>query len=174
MIEKLCCNSCGGQLDVAEQVRFLTCHYCGLILAVDRSETITFTRVIEQLSEPAEVKDLAKARRSLMGSQEIDGSDRCWDSEQVRNRIGTRDGGERNVGPLFGVIAVIVSCSLVTVLFPILVQSGGMFFIMAGVAGLGIVQAVVLVGNKHAFKRLGKRHEKTTREQRQVAAEIGR
>lgn len=147
---------------------------------MDRSETITFTRVIEQLSEPAEFKDLATdkdlatGRGSLMGSQEIDGADRCCDSEQEKNRIGAKDRGERNVDALFGVMAVIVSCSFVTVLFPILVQSGGMFFIMAGVAGLGIVQGAVLVGNKHAFKRLGKRYEKTTCEQRQIAAEMGR
>ena len=80
LIEKICCNSCGGQLNVAEQARFLTCHYCGLILAVDRSETITFTRVSEQLSDVAGVENLAKDRGSLMGSQEIDGADRCRDA----------------------------------------------------------------------------------------------
>ena len=57
-------------------------------------------------------------------------------------------------------IAVIVCSSVIAISCPLLVKFGGMFFVMAGGPGLGLVQIAVLVGNKLALKQRGKRHER--------------
>lgn len=125
------------------------------------------------VADLAEVTDLAENAGSQVGSQDISGAHPCWDSEQVK-KIVTKDGGETHFGTLFGVIVVIVSSSVIAILCPLLVPSGGMFFVMAGGPVLGLVQIAVLVGNKLALKQRGKRYERKRRQQWKIAADMGR
>jgi hypothetical protein len=78
MIESLCCNSCGGPLEVPGETRFLKCNHCVQSPAVKRSETATFTEAIEQLAEVTE--DLAEDVASLKVNHDIFELDRSWNT----------------------------------------------------------------------------------------------
>lgn len=95
MIEKLCCNSCGGPLEVPEGTRYLNCNHYGHSLAVKHSETATFTEAVEQLTEVAE--DLTEDIASVKINQEIYELHRSWESEQGNLKISFMGGVMRRM-----------------------------------------------------------------------------
>jgi len=51
---KLCCNGCGSDLQVTDDVRFLTCNYCHSKLELVRDVSVTHTRVLEKIERTSD------------------------------------------------------------------------------------------------------------------------
>lgn len=45
-ITKVCCQGCGADLEVDEEIRFVNCNYCGAKLEVVHDATTTHTRLL--------------------------------------------------------------------------------------------------------------------------------
>jgi hypothetical protein len=50
-VMKLCCQGCGADLQVTDEVRLVTCNYCQSKLEIVRDASITHTRVLEKLEK---------------------------------------------------------------------------------------------------------------------------
>ena len=89
-LEKIACNSCGAPLEVAGTARFATCRHCGTQLSIQRTETATFTEVIEKLA--ATTEELSEKINTLTGHSELAALDREWELERQKYLVTGKDG----------------------------------------------------------------------------------
>lgn len=82
-LDKLSCQSCGAPLQVPESSRFVTCNHCSTRLAVRRTETATFTEMLESL-EAGQVELRDRLQRVELESR-LAQLERDWD--QVREKL---------------------------------------------------------------------------------------
>ena len=100
--EQIACNSCGAPLEVLESTRFATCHHCGARLAIQRTESATFTEAIEKLE--AVTGRLEERVDSLTTHNEIEALDRRWQLERDNYMVSTKHRG-REIPTKGGAIA---------------------------------------------------------------------
>jgi hypothetical protein len=84
---KVCCQGCGADLQLADDIRFLTCNFCGSRLEVVRDPTTTHTRLLDELHRKTEVMEGKIHIIELQNELEL--LDRNWD--RYRESCLTRD-----------------------------------------------------------------------------------
>ncbi len=79
-VMKLCCQGCGADLQVTEDVRFVTCNYCQSKLEIVRDASVTHTRVLEKLERTTE--RIAGNLKVIELQNDLERLDREWESER--------------------------------------------------------------------------------------------
>jgi predicted RNA-binding Zn-ribbon protein involved in translation (DUF1610 family) len=106
-IEKIACNSCGAPLEVTTTTKFVTCRHCGTKLSIQRTDTATFTEILEQLT--AKTDQLSDQVNDLTGYTELAALDREWELERQNYMVTTRHGAKHipsEAGSIGGGIAI--------------------------------------------------------------------
>ena len=106
-IEKIACNSCGAPLEVATTTMFVTCRHCGIKLSIQRTDTTTFTEILEQLT--AKTDQLSEQVNNLTDYTELAALDREWELERQNYMVTTKHGGKHipsEAGSIVGGIAI--------------------------------------------------------------------
>ncbi len=157
-VESLTCNNCGAPLDVPANANFATCSHCGSQLAIKRTDSATYTEVLEQIN--TNMGHMSQDLDAIRAQNELEEVDREWqmESEQymVQGRYGRRslpNSGGGVVGAVivgllvvgFGVFWTIIATfmtsgflfsefpfSLVGIVFPLC----GVVFIVVALAGI--------------------------------------
>ena len=98
-IVKLACQGCGADLEVSEGIRFMTCNFCGSKLEVVQDESVTHTRLLEDIADDLKVIQLQNDLEKL---------DREWASRRESFMV-TSKNGHRSVpsgaGAMIGGVA---------------------------------------------------------------------
>ena len=123
---KLCCQGCGADLQVTEEVRFVTCNYCQSKLEIVRDASVTHTRVLEKLERTTE--RIAGNLKVIELQNDLERLDREW--ETVRQGMMSRGKDGHLYEPSTGSAVI------------------------AGVGG-GIVGVVVMIGSIASSNTLG-------------------
>lgn len=89
-IEKIACNSCGAPLEVATTTQFVTCRHCGMKLSIQRTDTATFTEILNQLT--AKTDQLSEQVDNLAGYTELAALDREWELERQNYMVTGKHG----------------------------------------------------------------------------------
>lgn len=89
-IEKIACNSCGAPLEVATTTQFATCRHCGTQLSIERTDTATFTAVLEKLTTKTD--ELSEKINTLSEHNELAALDREWNLERQKYMITGKHG----------------------------------------------------------------------------------
>lgn len=116
-VEKIVCNSCAAPLEVSTTTQFATCRHCGTKLSIQRTETATFTEVLEGLT--AKTDQLSEQVNSLAGFTELAALDREWELERQNYMVSTRNGARHipsQAGSIGGGIAITIFGCFWTVL----------------------------------------------------------
>lgn len=84
------CNHCGAPLEVPRGARYLTCNYCGSRLEVHKTDSATYTDVLETIQENTSqmADDLGAIRRQ----NELEQLDRQWALERQEYLAQGKDG----------------------------------------------------------------------------------
>ncbi|MEP4079525.1 hypothetical protein [Haloferula sp.] len=115
-VTKVCCQGCGADLEVDEDIRFVNCNYCGAKLEVIHDSTTTHTRLLEKLEKQTD--EMAGDLKVIRLQNDLEKIDREWDRE-MQGFMVTGKNGERSVPSAGGSIA------------------GGAFAIIFGVIWMG-------------------------------------
>lgn len=119
-VTKVCCQACGADLQIDENVRYVTCKYCHSRLEVVHDVTVTHTRQLDKIERTTD--QMAKKLKVIELQNDVESLDREW--EKFRNRVLVRDenglaseptGAVAVVGGIGGVlvgILWIVTCAL--------------------------------------------------------------
>jgi len=157
---KLCCQGCGADLQVTEEVRFVTCNYCQSKLEVVRDASVTHTRVLEKLERTTE--RIAGNLRVIELQNDLERMDREWETTRLGMMIREKDGGlsepSTAASAIGGLIMIIggVSFSIASgsmgapVFFPVF----GLLFV-----GVGIFNLITGPAKATRFRNLQQNHE---------------
>lgn len=77
------CQSCGAPLQIAGDIRFLTCNYCKAELELVRDTSATHTRVLEKIQ--ADTQQMRNHLKVLDLQNEIERLDRDWEAWRQEN-----------------------------------------------------------------------------------------
>jgi hypothetical protein len=164
--EKIACNACGAPLQVLASTQFAICNHCGSQLHIERTESTTFTTIMDRLTTKTE--ELSDRLDSLTSQNEVAELDRDWDVERRKYLVVVGKHGNTVVPTKIGSIVAalfavafgtvwttftsvvaltMVSSSLLA--FPVIV------FPLAGIAILvsGIHAGITGVGKAEGYKR---------------------
>ncbi|WP_338287413.1 hypothetical protein [Luteolibacter sp. LG18] len=106
---KLCCNGCGSDLQVGDDVRFLTCNYCHSKLEVVRDVTATHTRVLEKLERATD--RIAGNLKVIELQNDLERVDREWEARRQSLLVRGQNGGlyePSAIGSVIGSLAAIL------------------------------------------------------------------
>lgn len=92
-LEKLACNSCGAPLEVPESANYVTCNHCSTQLAVNRSESVTFTEAMDLLVEKTE--EIGEQLSDLSLHNQLAALDRSWQLERENLMVAGPNGSLR-------------------------------------------------------------------------------
>ncbi len=168
-IEKIACNSCGAPLEVTTTTKFVTCRHCGMKLSIQRTDTATFTEILDQLT--AKTDQLSAQVNNLAGYTELAALDREWELERQNYMVTSKHGAKHipsEAGSIGGGIAItLFGCvwtfmaftitsfmpfPIVNVVFPLF----GIIFVIAGIASS--ISSYNKAGNyRHAQQRYRQR-----------------
>ncbi len=76
-ITRVCCQGCGADLEVDEDVRFATCNYCHARLEIVHDASVTHTRLMEKLERTTD--RMAGNLRVIELQNDLERLDREWD-----------------------------------------------------------------------------------------------
>ena len=82
-IVKLACQGCGADLEVSEGIRFMTCNFCGSKLEVVQDQSVTHTRLLEDIADNLKVIEL---------QNELEKMDREWAIRRESFMVSGKDG----------------------------------------------------------------------------------
>lgn len=140
---KLCCQGCGADLEVSEEVRFLTCNYCHSKLEVVRDVTATHTRVLEKLERTTD--RIAGNLKVIELQNDLERLDREWELTRQSLLVRGRHGGLHEpsmAGSMFGGVVAIIG-GIVFATFSGGHGSPGIFPVLGMLVSLiGLVQLV--------------------------------
>ncbi len=88
--EKIACNACGAPLQVLSSTQFALCNHCGSQLRIERTESTTFTTILDRLTTKTE--ELSDRLDSLTSHNEVAELDRDWEVERKKYLIVGRHG----------------------------------------------------------------------------------
>ena len=80
--EKIACNACGAPLEVMSSTQFALCNHCGSQLRIERTESATFTTILNRLTTKTE--ELSDRIDSLTSHNEVAELDRDWEVESKK------------------------------------------------------------------------------------------
>ena len=158
MVEKiktlaLTCSNCGASLDVPEGVRYVTCHYCGSRLQIQRSGNTVYTEILDDIDQ--RTARIAEDVDAIRLQNELEQLDREWMMEReqymVRDKHGRTHIPSEGGSALMGVIVVVFGIFWTLMAFnmgaPAFFPLFGLIFI-----GFGIYQTVTNMGKASAYE----------------------
>lgn len=101
-ITKVCCQGCGADLEVDEDIRFVNCNYCGAKLEIVHDRTTTHSRVLEKLERRSD--EMAEDLRVIRLQNDLEKLDREWDRE-LQGLMVTGKNGEKSLPTSMGSVA---------------------------------------------------------------------
>ena len=147
-VTKVCCQSCGADLQVDETIRYVTCNYCQCQLEVVHDSTVTHTLKLDKIERTTD--QLAKKLRLIELQNDVEHIDREWD--KFRAAVLSRDNqgqlcepsssGSIMVG-IFGIgsgVLWIIFCA----------SNGSPAWALAGLVIIGIAICLMKDGGKKA------------------------
>jgi len=105
-LESLTCNNCGGPLEVPEGVNSVRCNHCSSQLAVRREASVTYTELIQQVSDRTE--RLTEQVVQLRYESELDRIDRDWEHQRESLMITNKNGRQSEPSYLQAVVVAVV------------------------------------------------------------------
>ena len=157
-ITRMLCQGCGADLDISDGIRFLNCNYCGAKLEVVQDESVSHTRVFEEVADDVKV---------IRQQNELERLDREWAAEREEFMVSDKN-GRRSIptaaGSAVGAIVAIVG-GIVWMVVASQVASGfggvGAIFPLFGLVFIGFGIASSVGGSKKAerYKRAKKRYD---------------
>lgn len=168
-ITKVCCQGCGADLEVDEDLRFVNCNYCGAKLEVVHDATTTHTRLLEKLEKQSD--EMAEDLKVIRLQNDLEKLDREWDRE-MQGFMVTGKNGERSIPSTGGSIAGGVFAMIFGVIWMGFAGSMGaptpfvMFgLVFVGFAFFGMVRSSSKAGNyQNANVRMQERRAKLVAE----------
>ena len=108
-VTKVCCQGCGADLEIDENIRFVTCNYCHSRLEVVHDSSVTHTRQLEKIERTTD--QLANNLKVIELQNDLERLDREWESARNSLLVRGRNGGYSEpsaAGSIIGgVIAVV-------------------------------------------------------------------
>jgi hypothetical protein len=122
----LTCNHCGAPLDVPEGVNFFNCRFCSSRLAIERSASAVYTRVLEGLEQ--KTNEISQDLQTIKAQNEIERLDREWQVERDQLLIHRKDGrtAEPSVAGTIGSSLMLALIGLVWFIGSTSMSRGGM------------------------------------------------
>lgn len=90
---RVACNQCGAPLEVASGTRFVTCNYCSSRLEVHRSDSASYTSVLEAIQD--KTAQMAEDLSIIRLQNELEQLDRQWEIEREQYKSRNKDGTTR-------------------------------------------------------------------------------
>ncbi|MGE9270871.1 MAG: hypothetical protein ACQKBU_08715 [Verrucomicrobiales bacterium] len=87
---KVCCQGCGADLDVAEDLRFVTCNYCNSRLEIVHDETVTHSKVLDRLEK--QTGQMAGDLKVIRLQNDLERLDREWVANSERFMVSNKEG----------------------------------------------------------------------------------
>lgn len=143
-ITKVCCQGCGADLEVNEDIRFVTCNYCHSRLEIVHDKSVTHSRLLEKLEK--KTGEMADDLKVIRLQNDLEKLDREWSMQSERLMVSNQHGAKSVpsaagsmvggvVAVVFGIIWMIGASSMgAPGIFPLF----GLVFI--GVAVVGMVR----------------------------------
>ena len=140
--KKVCCQSCGADLEVDESIRFVTCNFCGSKLEIVHSTTTTHSRLLEEIGEKTD--QMSEDLKVIRLQNELEQLDREWRTRReglmTRNKDGSRSkpsaGGSiagAMAAAVFGIIWIGMASSFASFGGPGGIQLFGIVFIVVAI-----------------------------------------
>lgn len=108
-VTKVCCQGCGADLEVDEEIRFVNCNYCGAKLEIVHDRTTTHSRVLEKLEKRSD--EMAGDLKVIRLQNDLEKLDREWDREMQGFMVTGKD-GEKSLpsaaGSMIGGVVAII------------------------------------------------------------------
>ncbi len=142
-IVKLACQGCGSDLTLNEDVRFVTCNFCGSKLEVVHDQSVTHTRLLENIAGDLKV---------IQAQNELEQLDREWAQRRegfmVQDKDGHRSIPHTGISVAMGGFAVVAG-----IVWMIAASAMGApsIFVMFGLVFIG----VAIVGAITSAKKAG-------------------
>jgi DNA-directed RNA polymerase subunit RPC12/RpoP len=89
-VTKVCCQGCGADLQIDENIRFVTCNYCNARLEVVHDQTVTHTKQLDKIERTTD--GLASSLKVIELQNDLERFDREWDSLRDRLLVRSKDG----------------------------------------------------------------------------------
>jgi len=112
-ITKVCCQGCGADLEVNEDIRFVTCNYCHCRLEIVHDKTVTHSKLLEKIEQKTD--EMADDLKVIRLQNDLEKLDREWsmkaESFMVANKEGVKSVPTATgsvVGGVFAVVAGII------------------------------------------------------------------
>jgi hypothetical protein len=157
-VMKLCCQGCGADLQVTEEVRFVTCNYCQSKLEIVRDASVTHTRVLEKLERTTE--RIAGNLKVIELQNDLERLDREWETLRESMMLRGKNGEpyEPSIGGsvIFGVVMAFVGVVMAVTVFNTVAPLGLLI-------GFGSLAAAFTLGSRgvskaEEFRRLKERY----------------
>lgn len=107
-VRKLCCQGCGADLEVSDDIRFVNCNYCGARLEIVRDSSTTHSRLLDQIHQRTGA--MAEDLRVIRLQNELEQLDREWQTGRARFLVSDKHGNVSEpsaVGSIIGGIIMI-------------------------------------------------------------------
>jgi hypothetical protein len=105
----VCCQGCGADLEVDENVRYVTCNYCHARLEVVHDTSVTHTRLLEKLQKNTE--RMAGNLQVIELQNDLERLDREWESQKEGYMVSGKHGHRylpSTGGSVFGGVIIII------------------------------------------------------------------
>ena len=89
-VTKVCCQGCGADLQIDENIRFVTCNYCNARLEVVHDPTVTHTKQLDKIERTTD--ELATSLKVIELQNDLERFDREWDTLRDRLLVRSKDG----------------------------------------------------------------------------------
>jgi LSD1 subclass zinc finger protein len=146
--ESVACNNCGAPLQVPSGARYVNCNHCGAQLAIQRTDSVTFTEALEKIQKHAE--NLTEQVADIRRQNEVAQLDRDWQLERenfmVSDKHGHRSIPTETSSAIGGVVVVVFGLIWTSAAASI----GGGFIAMFGIVFIAFGVFVSLAGFQKA------------------------
>ncbi len=137
-LEKIACSNCGAPLEVPESIDFVTCNHCTTQLSIRRTESISYTEKLEQVT--ADQAQLHDRLVELERQNRLATLARHWEQKKKQYEI-HQDGKTSmpsEVGGIVGMVMGAVGGTVIAIAFPGPMKLFGLLFFAFGV-GSGLL-----------------------------------
>jgi len=150
----LTCNHCGAPLEVPEGVNFFNCRFCSSRLAIERSESAVYTRVLEGIEQKTNA--ISQDLQTIKVQNEIERLDREWQAERELLLVHRKNGrtSEPSLGGAIGGSLMLALVGLIWFIGASAASQGGVdrsgpsIFSMLGLGVMGFSVVALLYGLK--------------------------
>jgi len=109
-VTRVCCQGCGADLELSEDVRFVTCNFCGSRLEIVHDETVTHSKLLEKIGRQTD--EMADDLKVIRLQNELEQLDREWESTRQSLMVADKHGNRSEpsaAGSVVGGVVMIVA-----------------------------------------------------------------